>query len=786
MKRSLPVQSIVIARVPWLIRLLGWLGGGALLLALLYQIPARHTVRVGLNDAAYVQGFSEPVNRWGVLDPASQSDAPLRWAGPQSALIFPQIGLPASATIRWRALGAGESRVRVLLNGRDELGVFTPTSEWQTETFTISGGALKPNDVFLALQTDAPQLDSDTPRGLQVAEATLATSGWPVLPYPAQLAYGAAAIVAGALLVRGRRQQYAVALVIGLSFLMLYRLQLTPYPLRTLPPLLALLLGAAVLIRALPQIRPLARPALHIWLGCGLIVLWLGWLLQTAQQHVVLSVPGVEKDFRVFATRAASLLCDPAVERATAGCVLRADGFYQLGYPLLVWLAQPLTGMNPFGAAQLVGALSGALLLGATWLLARRLYRPGPALLALAVLALSPLVVQYGLYLGSDMAFAALWTAALAALLGLQSTSAHSRSLWSAVGCVVAGVLCALAFLVRHPGLVLLPLGWIVLLAQSRRAVPVGTTAYQSVQERFDLRLWRNGLILCAWFTLGWLLAALPQIAVNLADTGTPLYSQQAKNIWLAVYGNTDWGRWDEAANDVPLSAIVLADPPRFWGNWTRNLAVFVGTGAEDTSEFGQSIALRLLGFPANWLALIGLAMWLWRGGLRERLLAVGAALYVLGVSVGFVLPRFFLPLAPIWALASVAPVVALSRLAAARWPRLMQSQWLAIGALALLALLLRGPQIGARYVLDHQDAQAVAVVRDLLPRLTPADRIVFVLPAEDMLGKYSALAHYAARTDQQSARYVVWSAQGGDRPALVQQAAPLAVYEPYQIYHIE
>lgn len=779
MNRSLPTQSTILTSLPWLGWLLACLGG-ALLIGLLYQIPARHTVRVGLNDAAYVQGFSDPVNRWGVRDPASQSDAPLRWAGPQSALIFPQIGLPATATIRWRAIGPAGTQVRVLLNGRDELGVFTPGSDWQTETFTISGGLFKPNDVFLALQTESPQLDSDTPRGLQVVQATLATSGWPVLPYPAQLVYGAAAVGLGVLLVRGRRQQYLVALAIGLAFLLLYRLQLSPYPLRSLPPLLAFTLGAALLLRTLPRIGWRARPALR-WLALGAALLWLGWLLQTAQQHVVLSVPGVEKDFRVFATRAQALLCDPAIERSTAGCVLRADGFYQLGYPLLLWLVRPLTDHNAFRAAQLVGALSGALLLGATALLGQRLYGRGPALLALAPLALSPLVVQYGLYVGTDMTFAALWTAGLAALLAPQREDGRARPVWTVL---LAGVLCALAFLIRHPGLVLLPFGWIALLVLEPSGISRSTRGWLStIRSAPALRL-------CGWFTLGWLVAALPQLAVNVADTGAPLYSQQAKNIWLAVYGNTDWSRWDEASNDVSLSALVLADPPRFRGNWSRNLQAFVGTGANDTSEFGQALALRLLGFPANWLALIGLALWLWRGGRRERLLAAGAALYVLGVSIGFVLPRFFLPLAPVWALASVAPLLALAEQLARRWPSWSRSQWLAAGALALLALLAGGPQIGARYVLDHQDPHATTVVRALLPRLAPTDRIAFALPAEDSLGKYSALAHYATRTDSAAARYVIWSAQAGEHPLLetfgLQQRAPFAVFGPYQLYAIE
>ena len=752
MKRSAPVQStlpVASAALHWLRQALAWAMAGLALIALAYQIPARHTVEVGLNDAAYVQGFNDPVNRWGVIDAGSRATTPLRWSRGQSYLLFPQIGLPATATIRWRALrseGEPLPKVSVLLNGNQELGVFQATGAWETHSFAIDDGLLKANDIFLELRV-APAIEVDgEQRGVQVDHAALATDGWPVLPYPAQLVYGAGAIVLATALTRRRSWQWGVALTIALAFLLLYRLQLTFFPIRSLPPLLPVALGALLVVRTLPSLGDQARARLLTLLGVSALAIWCGWILLTAQAHVALSVPGVERDFPVFDTRSRALLCGGA---ETTACVLRADGFYQIGYPLLLWLVKSLSGMNAFAAGRLIAALSGTLLLLTTSLLGLALYpqpaRRGAALLALLALALSPFVVQYGLYVGTDMPFAALWMAGLAALLVSRAPGRRLTTL--------AGLLCGLAFLIRHPGLVLLPVGWIaltVLVPGSSVLLP------QSFARRVP---WRA----CGWFTLGWLVAVAPQVIVNLADTGVPFYSQQAKNIWLAVYGNTDFsGRWNDAANDLALREIVLADPARFFANWSRNLQAFVGTGAEDTREFGQAINLRLLAFPANWLALIGLGLWLWRGNRRQRLLVAGSAVYVLAVCVGFVLPRFFLPLAPVWALASVTPlVIAAQWLAQRHWLRLSAAQWFLVCALLLIAVLARGPQIGARYVLEHQDPAAMP--QTLYPSHSPTAA--------------------AALPDQSTVHYHVWSARRDARrsPAFVRPLS--AVLEPDHVF---
>ncbi len=666
---------------------LRWLVGGALLIALLYQLPARHVVTVGFNDAGYVQGWSDPVNRWGVIDPASDAATPLRWSRDRSAIIFPQIGLPATATVRLRADPAAPATqtVRVLLNGAQEIGRVTATDAWTTHSFRITGGLLKANDLFLELRTEPVTMVDGAARGVQVEHAALATAGWPILPYPAQLLYGGLSLVFAASLVRGRRR-FIVVLAIGLAWLFLYRLQLGSLGLRTLPPMLTIALGMLALVAAQPRVQRWAQTRAPAAIAAGMILIWLGWLLLVGRVHTSLSLPGVERDFPVFANRAGSLTCPPDADWRSAPCVLRADGFYNLGYPFLLWLLSRAGNGDAFDAAKVVSAIGGAIMLGATWALARRLIGAAPALLAIAVLALSPFVVQYGLYVGTDMAFAALWTAALALLLAPQALT------WRAAA--LAGLLAGAAFLIRHPGIVLLPWGLIAL-----AMISPAVSQRSGHMSHLPWRLWTA-------FAAAWLVAILPQLVVNLRDAGAPLWSQQAKNIWLAVYGNTDYsGRWADASNDVALRDLVLADPARFWGNWSRNLVALLGSGAEDTSEFGRSIALRLLHVPANMLALAGLGLWLWQGERRARLLLLATALYALGVTVGFALPRFFLPIAPVLAIAAVASLIPIARRLALRWPRMSHAQWLLLGGLILIWLMARGPQIGARYVLERQSA---------------------------------------------------------------------------------
>jgi 4-amino-4-deoxy-L-arabinose transferase-like glycosyltransferase len=789
---------------------------GALLVLLLSQLPAAHAVDVGGHDAAYTQGFYDPEPAG--VPPLAGGDGSARWSRPSAALLFPQAGLPGAVTVRlrgWRESGP-PPEVALLLNGETELARFRATGDWEERTVPVTGGWRKATDFFVEVRSTPAALADGREVGVLVDRASYRVGPGLVVPYPAQLAYGAAAGLLLALLLRpapgerrGRGALLAPALGLaayGLAWLLLYRLQppLYPYPLRALPPLTVLALGAALAVRDGPRLAARAPWLVGAALPAAVIAAWTAATLLAAQGHVTLARPGVENDFRVFATR------------ETLAQVLSADGFYNLGYPLLLWLARPLFDGNAFLAGRLVAALAGAATLAGGYWLARALLPPGPALAALVALALSALVAQYGLYVGSDMPFAAALALCVAAVVaagggdrgggGDTGRRGHGEGGTRGQGergalalAVVGGVFGGVAFLIRHPGLLLLPWGALALLALRWRGGEP----------------WGRRLAAPLAFCLAFLVAMAPQVAVNTAQAGRPLYNQQAKNIWLAVYGGTDWGRWDEAPNEITLAEVVLRDPARFLANWWGNVVGYTGSGAEDTSEFGRAIQLRLLGWPANWLAVAGLLGWMYLGvqkatrrpgmsgaaeptradphrGLR-RFLALLAlvALYVAAVSTGFTLQRFFLPLAAVYA-------------AAAGWAlwRLAGGGRALLGVtLALAVVLWGGRGAGAGYVLATQPADEVAAVRLVQAQLPPGEPLAARISARVPLDKYSAVAHLfspwpaGADTDREvtpadladlagrGVRYLLWDEAAGPPPA---PAALVASSGRYGLYRIE
>ncbi|WP_238613517.1 glycosyltransferase family 39 protein [Candidatus Oscillochloris fontis] len=760
-----------------------------LLITLLSQFPAQHDVDVGGYDAAYVQGFFEPERPGSAY--LADADGAVRWSRPEVAVLrFPLAGTPGTLRVRlrgWSSAG-GLPVVTLWLNGSQVLAQFQTSGAWEEHVVALDARMLKANDFFVQIDaTPSTTLTDGRQVGVLVDSATYTLRGPFVWPAASQLVYAGliGALLAG--LLASWRQVLAALFLYGLLWLIFYHgpPPLYPYPLRGLPPAICLALAGLLLLRIGPDLV-VRWPRLLTWVAPGVVVLgWTAAILLAAEAHVTLARPGVENDFRVFATR------------ESLAQVLQADGFYNLGYPFLLWLVRPFTDQNAFLAGRVVAALSGAVVLAAGYGLARAILPPGAALVALITMALSGFVAQYGLYVGSDMPFAAALNLAVALLVW----GSQERRHWGWV--LLAGMCGGLAFLMRHLGLVVLIWGLGTLWLLRGRAAG-------------------RALLL---FGLGFGLVAAPQVLINTMQTGSPLYNQQAKNVWLAVYADTDWGRWDEVPNTIGLTEVILADPVRFLTNWGRNVVGFLGSGAEDTSEFGRADQLRLLGWPANWLALGGLVAGIlgvfgrrgasrcaptdadgevgakhrrqpshlapvtWRAMLRPYMFALCGLilLYVALVGMAFILPRFFLPLVPIYALGAAA---------ALHWLTGGGRRLLGVG-LVLSVVLWGGWSSGVSYALGLQPADEVAAIQMVLRELPADARLAARVPARIPLAKYSAIAHRVvawpnagdtADLDllrQQGAEFLLWDATLGLPPLDDPQASQVSSSGRYRIYRL-
>ncbi len=727
-----------------------------LLWSIINQLPAQHRVDVGGADAAYVQGFAE----------REQADAPAappylagaanaRALTPEAALLFPQSGTPAAIAIRWRTLSATPLSTTVLLNGAIPLGTYTAYPDWSVTRIPISGGQAKPSgDWFVSFAFADPA-------AVYIDRVIYNVGPGRVTPAPLPLAAVSLAAALLAALLPGRWPGgwrigvAAGAVVLLLALLYRWPPPLLGYPLRRAPHLLLAGLLLASVVRWAPALLRAPR-LLEGALVAGGLLLWAGWLWTLGRQHLVLALPGVEADFSVFAKRSASW-----------AEVWRADGFYQLGYPLLLRLMRPLVADNPFLAARWLSLGAALVLVLATWWLARARWGRVVGLLALLLAAINPLTVQYALYAGTDMVFAAACGVALALTL--------SKSIMSRRAALLAGVAAGIAFTIRHPGLLLLP--WMLAVSHQFARPEPGI--------RWAARL-RNsvGRPAVGLLVLGFLLGAAPQIGVNLRDTGQPLYSQQAKNIWLAVYGNTEFSRWDEENSDIQLSTVIQRDPVRFFSNWWSNLVAFSGSGGARAAEFERAVQLRLLAWPFNLLALLGLVGWArrWRAEPAGAALLGWTLLYVVGICVGFLLPRFVVPLIPIYALAASTLLGGWWRQTPAgpgatpRNPRLLAGLAIGIGLLGL-----GQASAGAQVVLDQQVVAERAIVQAILGSV-PAD-----VPIAAQVAPRTAIAKYSAVADRLSSGAgdvpgeVRWLVAEGAAPAgwqVVARSGQLGLYQ--------
>jgi hypothetical protein len=256
-----------------------------------------------------------------------------------------------------------------------------------------------------------------------------------------------------------------------------------------------------------------------------------------------------------------------------------------------------------------------------------------------------------------------------------------------------------------------------------------------------------------------------------MRDTGMLLFNYQAKNSWLAVYGNLDWGRWSDVPDSIALTTVVLNNPTQFMQSWWQNISNVIGSGATN-AEYERALWQRLLSVPANWASTAGIVamipvIWQRQLGRNGMLLWLWAGLFVAISAIAFILPRFLLPLVIVAAYTATWVIQ--------RYHTRIRIGWRALIFTAIILWQIGSINTAIRTTLAQQPADEQAVLQYLV-EAHPMARLAFAAPGESPIGKYSALAQQrvhrttVALVDmpalcQSQPDVVVWSTELQDPP---------------------
>jgi hypothetical protein len=413
---------------------------------------------------------------------------------------------------------------------------------------------------------------------------------------------------------------------------------------------------------------------------------------------------------------------------------------YSPGLPMLMAVAQAIAGHR---AVFLVGPLSGAALMLATYGIARRVGSPRAGMLAVWLLATSPILVNMVVQPMSDVPVAAAWAVALWCLLGESLTSA-----------IVAGLAGSIAVLIR-PNLV--PMAGVMGLWLAYRLASAGHG-----EQR--LRTWRL-------LTFG---ACLVPGVLGIAALN---------QVWHGAPGRSGYGDLGGmfALTNMPVHAGRFVR----WVTETQTPIAFIGVAA--------------LFVPARriWTSAIGPA-----AAILFATLAVVVAVEHFSYAVfdDWSYLRFFLP---VWPLMLIALALVLAR-AASLAPRVgiavVVVAALAIGGHGIKAA-------GARYAFDWQRAESkYPVIGDVVRTRTPPHAVVLSVQHSGSVRYYGGrmTLTYASLDPAWLDRTIEWLDQHGSHPYAVLEdwevrefrarfgqantigrlaMTPMVYYEPEHVY---
>ncbi|MCI0548582.1 MAG: glycosyltransferase family 39 protein [Candidatus Rokubacteria bacterium] len=373
----------------------------------------------------------------------------------------------------------------------------------------------------------------------------------------------------------------------------------------------------------------------------------------------------------------------PDADRIVAG-LFPLNTFNPPGYPFLLALVHPLTGDHWTSGkwlSLLAAGGSGVL----AFVLHRRLFGAGPALLAVSILLLSGVFTRYAISAMTDVPFLCACLAAVVVIAGGRPGEARTA--------IAGGVLSGVATLLRYNGAFLLVPGVVGALAGERtRRARVG---------------------LAALYLGSFLATVAPWWWLNAEQHGAAVPSGHHIDVARAL----ELGRPERPFTS--LADVVLHDPARFAWRYAGRVA----------RTFAQSLGASLALLPVGPLAVLGVGLCLAWHRRRPIVLALVAALaFLLGMSLTHWETRYFFFLLAVYAGFAAFAIFEIGR-AAGRWLGSPRAARVAVAALALWILL---PSAGrtarvARVTLERQPVEILPAARYLERAAAPGATIMAV-----------------------------------------------------------
>ena len=324
------------------------------------------------------------------------------------------------------------------------------------------------------------------------------------------------------------------------------------------------------------------RKALPLALALG--ALYVAALAYPVHRHVV----GAFSDFYVrFA---------PDADRVAAAEFPR-NTYNPPGYPVLLVLASPLTG-DHFTTGKWMSLFAGGLTGVFVFVLFRRVFGPGPALLAVPIVLTSAVFATYAITAMTDVPFVLVCLVAMIAI-----TSTGPRRLRTAI---LSGVLCGVAYLIRYNAVFLVVPGLVAAL--------------------WGKRTWSSRVGLGAAFLASLLVTVSPWLWMNYTHHGSPFYSTNYEDVARA-FGFT------RSTPFTSLPDVLRHDPVRFARRYASNLCY----------TFYQTLGAGLTLLPVGPLAAAGIGLSLVRERRRPVALVLLAMLsFLLVMSLTHWEKRYF------------------------------------------------------------------------------------------------------------------------------------------------